>query len=60
MAGSAICESCAYYDYNEEYECYECLVNLDEDELYRFMQGGSFECHYYNPYDEYKVVKKQN
>ena len=55
-----ICEHCAYYDYNEEYECYECQINLDEDELYRFMQGGSFECPYFTPYDEYKVVRKQN
>ena len=60
MAGSNICESCAHYDYNEDYECYECVVNLDEDELYRFMQGGQTECPYFNPYDEYKVVKKQN
>ncbi len=57
---SNICENCAYYDYNEEYECYECDVNLDEDELYRFMQGGSFECPYFTPYDEYKIVRKQN
>ena len=27
---SNICENCAYYDYDEEYECYECGVNLDE------------------------------
>ena len=60
MAGAGICENCAYYDYNEEYECYECEVNLDEDELYRFMQGGSFECPYFTPYDEYKIVRKQN
>lgn len=60
MAGSTICDNCAFYDYNEEYECYECTVNLDEDELYRFMQGGSFECPYYQPYDEYKIVRKQN
>jgi hypothetical protein len=53
------CESCAYFDYDEEYECYVCGVNLDEDELYRFMQGN-FECPYYNAYDEYKVVRKQN
>ncbi|MDY5895651.1 MAG: DUF6472 family protein [Oscillospiraceae bacterium] len=60
MAGSSICDNCAYYDYNEEYDEYECLVNLDEDELYRFMEGGANECPYFNHYDEYKVVKKQN
>ena len=57
---NSICDNCAYYDYNEEYECYECEVNLDEDELYRFMLGGSFECPYFTPYDEYKIVRKQN
>ena len=57
---NSICDNCAYYDYNEEYECYECEVNLDEDELYRIMQGGSFECPYFTPYDEYKIVRKQN
>lgn len=40
MAGSSICDNCAYYDYNEEYDEYECLVNLDEDELYRFMEAA--------------------
>ncbi len=60
MAGVDNCENCAYYDYDEEYECYVCRVNLDEDELYRFLQGESFECPYYEPYDEYKVVRKQN
>ena len=38
----------------------DALVNLDEDELYKFMQGSSFECPYYQPYDEYKIVRKQN
>lgn len=57
---SGNCENCAYYGYDEEYECYVCRINLDEDELYRFLQGGSFDCPYFDPYDEYKVVRKQN
>ncbi len=55
-----ICDSCSYYDYDEGSESYVCLVDLDEDELFRFMQGSSFECPYYNPYDEYKIVNKRN
>ena len=55
-----ICENCSYYDYDDENEMYVCLVNLDEDELYRFLQGNNSECPYYNPYDEYKIVNKQN
>ena len=57
---SGPCESCTNYIFDEECECYVCQVNLDEDELYRCMQGGSFECPYFTPYDEYKVVRKQN
>ena len=26
------CESCAYYAYDEDYECYTCEMDLDEDE----------------------------
>ena len=55
-----ICDNCSYYDYDEDNECYVCLVDLDEDELYRFMQGGNIECSHYNPYDEYRIVNKQN
>ena len=32
------CESCMYYEYDEDYECYVCEVNLDEDEMARFME----------------------
>ena len=59
MAGAGICENCAYYDYNEEYECYECLVNLDEDEMCRFMTGTNYNCPYYSSDDEYAIARKQ-
>lgn len=54
------CECCAYYYYDEEYECYSCDINLDEDEMAHFLSCKDFECPYYNPYDEYKIVRKQN
>lgn len=53
------CDMCSYYDFNEETECYECEVNLDEDEMAKFLSYSDFDCPYYNPYDEYKVVNKQ-
>ena len=59
MAGSN-CELCVNYIYDEEYECYCCLVNLDEDEMYRFLSGTQRECPYYRLDDEYAVVRKQN
>ena len=37
------CESCAYYDYDEEYDEYYCTVNMDEDELEKFKVYESIE-----------------
>lgn len=54
------CEQCAYYDYDEEYDEYYCSVNLDEDEMEKYMSGNTDSCHYFTLYDEYKVVRKQN
>ena len=53
------CDSCANYVYDEAYECYCCLVNLDEDEMYRFLSGSQWECPYYSHDDEYAVVRHQ-
>ena len=54
------CDYCVNYVYNEEYECYECAVNLDQDEQYRFMMGNFGGCPYFHLGDEYKIVQKQN
>lgn len=54
------CESCANYMYDEENDCMYCDVNLDEDEMGRFLQGQTYNCPYYNFYDEYKLVGRQN
>lgn len=54
------CESCNNFVYDEELGCEVCMVNLDEDEYLRFM-GSTFDsCPYYQLYDEYKTVRKQN
>lgn len=54
------CESCVYYDYDEESEMYVCMKELDEDEYERFTQSRTADCPYYKLYDEYKTVRKQN
>lgn len=56
----ANCDSCEFFDYNEDTDSYECSVNLDEDDYYRFACGQTRECPYYRYYDEYKSVQKQN
>jgi hypothetical protein len=54
------CESCVFYDYDEDYDAYVCTMNLDQDELARFLSGNTSACPYYRFYDEYKSVQKQN
>ena len=53
------CDTCWYYDYDEEYDEYYCMMDLDEDEMYRFLQGKTQSCPYFRYYDEYKSVHKQ-
>lgn len=53
------CETCANYMYDEEYEEYICDVNMDEDDLIRFLTDRHKECPYYRNGDEYKVVRHQ-
>jgi hypothetical protein len=47
------------YEYDDDYECYVCTQDLDEDEMVRFVQGDFRECPYYQMGDEYRVVRKQ-
>lgn len=54
------CESCVNYFFDDDYECYVCLVNLDEDEMGKFLSGNFNECPYYQLDDEYSIVRKQN
>lgn len=62
MADNTItqCESCAYYDYDDEYDCYMCTINIDQDDASSMYGNRRNSCPYYSYYDEYKVVRKQN
>lgn len=53
------CDFCAYNEYDEEEECYYCSVNMDEDDMARFIQSSYKHCPYYKSGDEYKVVRHQ-
>lgn len=56
---TANCEYCSNYVYDEEYGYYSCDVNLDEDEMSRFMTNTFQNCPYFQMNDEYKIVRKQ-
>lgn len=53
------CEQCGNYVYDEELEYYVCMMNLDEDEMARFIRGDFRECPYFQFQDEYRIVRKQ-
>ncbi len=53
------CEQCNNYVYDEDYECYTCEMDLDEDEMARFLADSYRDCPYYQPGDEYLIVRKQ-
>ena len=54
------CENCANYIFDDQTETYYCDMNLDEDEMERFLTQSVKGCHYFQLYDEYKIVQKQN
>lgn len=53
------CESCVFFDYDEDVDANVCTMNLDEDEMVKFLLGRTRSCPYYRFYDEYKSVHKQ-
>lgn len=59
MSDAGNCEYCVNYSYDEEYECYTCEVNLDEDEMVKFLTGNFRQCPYFKMGDEYRIVRKQ-
>ena len=53
------CETCWNYDYDEEYDEYYCLMDLDEDETYRLLSAPKLHCPYYRQGDEHYLARRQ-
>ena len=53
------CDTCWYYDYDEEFDEYYCMMDLDEDEVYRFFVTPKSRCPYYRQVDDYTLSRKQ-
>ena len=54
------CLSCENFEYDEDCGEEVCVMELDEDELYRLQDRESRGCPYYRVRDEYRIVRKQN
>ena len=53
------CDTCWYYDYDEEYDEYCCAMDLDEDEVYRILSSASQHCPFYRQGDDYTLERRQ-
>ena len=56
---AANCDECVYYDYDEELEAYCCTMDLDEDEMERFLRGANDDCPFYRRGDDYETARRQ-
>ena len=59
MAEASNCEMCNNFVYYDEDECYVCDMDLDEDDMVRFLMGNTASCPYYQSNDEYLIVRHQ-
>ncbi len=55
----ALCDECAYFEYDEDDEEYVCLADMDEDDYFRMLSGGTKDCPFFRNGDEYAVVRHQ-
>ena len=53
------CDTCLYFDYDEEYDEYYCMMDLDEDEYSRSVTSRSNHCPFYRQGDDYTLARKQ-
>ena len=54
------CDFCGHYTYDDESGCWFCAMQLDEDEMFRFLRGDVSGCPYFQFDAEYQMVRKQN
>lgn len=57
--GKTNCDLCVYNVYDDDYECYCCEMNLEEDEMEKYIRSTFDNCPYFRFADEYRIVKKQ-
>ena len=53
------CDYCSHYIFDEICQCYLCEVDLDEDEMVRFLSASFDNCPYFQLDDEYRIVRRQ-
>lgn len=59
MAETSNCEMCNNFVYDDEDECYVCDMDLDEDDMVRFLWEIRRPVLTISPNDEYLIVRHQ-
>ena len=53
------CQECLHYDYDESEDVYFCTMDLDEDEMERFLRADNGNCPFYRRGDDYTTAHRQ-
>ena len=53
------CEECVFFDYDEDLDANFCSMDLDEDEMERFLRSANNACPFYRLGDDYKTARRQ-
>ena len=53
------CEMCVYFDTDPDTGEEYCSVNLDEDEMERFLRSDFRNCPFYRRGDDYRTARRQ-
>lgn len=56
---SSNCEECVYFDYDEEADTSYCSMDLDEDEMERFLRADAGSCPFYRRGGDYETARRQ-
>lgn len=59
MDNNTNCDYCLNYIYDEDYDYYICEMDLDEDEMAKFITDSFDNCPFFQFNNEYKTVNKQ-
>lgn len=57
MAGN--CGECVHFDYDEETDANFCNMDLDEDEMERFLRADARACPFYHRGSDYETARRQ-
>lgn len=53
------CVECVHFDYDEETDSNFCNMDLDEDEMERFLRADARACPFYRRGGDYETARRQ-